>query len=114
MHQLLRADHKAETGLWTGKDWSTLPNFGIRWRCIMQSPGLEPFAVVQKQMAKPGITNPQCIFQHGLEYRLQFTRRTADDAEHLRSGRLLFQRLREVARARLHLVEQPHVLDRDH
>src|SRR5262245_57892853 len=27
---------------------------------------------------------------------------------------LMFERFREVARARLHLVEQPHVLDRDH
>src|SRR6516165_12312257 len=31
-----------------------------------------------------------------------------------RCRRLLLQRLRELARARLHLIEQAHVLDRDH
>ena len=34
--------------------------------------------------------------------------------QHLRGRRLLLQRLGQFARARLHLVEQPHVLDRDH
>ena len=34
--------------------------------------------------------------------------------KHLGGRRLLLQRLGEFARARLHLVEQPHVLDRDH
>ena len=33
--------------------------------------------------------------------------------KHLGGRRLLLQRLVEVARARLHLVEQPRVLDRD-
>ena len=34
--------------------------------------------------------------------------------QHLRGRGLLLQRLAQIARARLHLVEQPHVLDRDH
>ena len=34
--------------------------------------------------------------------------------EDLRRRRLLLQRLGQLACARLHLVEQPHVLDRDH
>ena len=34
--------------------------------------------------------------------------------EHVGGRGLLLQRFGEVARARLHLVEQPHVLDRDH
>ena len=38
----------------------------------------------------------------------------ADDLQHLRGRGLLLQRLGKIARARLHLVEQPHVLDRDH
>ena len=37
-----------------------------------------------------------------------------DDLQHLGGRGLLLQRLGQVARARLHLVEQPHVLDRDH
>ena len=37
-----------------------------------------------------------------------------DDLQHLRGRGLLLQRLGKLARARLHLVEQPHILDRDH
>ena len=37
-----------------------------------------------------------------------------DDLQHLGGRGLLLQRLGQFARARLHLVEQPHVLDRDH
>ena len=37
-----------------------------------------------------------------------------DDLQHLGGRGLLLQRLGQLARARLHLVEQPHVLDRDH
>ena len=44
----------------------------------------------------------------------QLARRAADDLQHLRGRGLLLQRLGQFARARLHLIEQPHVLDRDH
>ena len=37
-----------------------------------------------------------------------------DDAQHLGGSGLLLQRLAQLARARLHLIEQPHVLDGDH
>src|SRR5262249_25167087 len=47
--------------------------------------------------------------QHGLEIEGGVDR-LADLAKRLQ----LFDRLREFAGARLHLVEQPHVLDRDH
>ena len=40
--------------------------------------------------------------------------RRRDDLQHLRGRGLLLQRLGQLARARLHLVEQPHVLDSDH
>ena len=39
--------------------------------------------------------------------------RAADDPQDLAGGRLLLQRLGEVVVARLQLLEQPHVLDRD-
>ena len=48
-----------------------------------------------------------------IEHRLQIERRAADDLEHVGGRGLHLQRLGEVARARLHLVEQPHVFDRD-
>ena len=47
------------------------------------------------------------------EHRLQIERRSADDLQHLGGRGLQLQRLRQIARARLHLVEQAHVLDRD-
>ncbi|HTO90073.1 MAG TPA: hypothetical protein VMJ70_02980, partial [Candidatus Sulfotelmatobacter sp.] len=46
--------------------------------------------------------------------RLNVGRRAADDAQDLRGRGLLLERLGEFAVARLELVEQPHVLDRDH
>ena len=49
-----------------------------------------------------------------VEHRLQFAGRAGDDLEHLGGRGLLLQRLGQISRARLHLVEQPHVLDRDH
>ena len=49
-----------------------------------------------------------------VEHGLQIERRAADDLQHVGGRGLLLQRLGEIARARLHLVEQPHVLDRDH
>ena len=54
------------------------------------------------------------VRQHGLEHRLQVAGRSGDDLQHLRRRGLLLQRLGKLARARLHLVEQPHVLDGDH
>ena len=39
--------------------------------------------------------------------------RAADDAQHLGSSRSAAPALRSAPRPRLHLLEQPHVLDRD-
>jgi hypothetical protein len=49
-----------------------------------------------------------------MEDRFQLAGRAGDNLEHLRSRGLLLQGLGELARAHLHLVEQPHVFDRDH
>ena len=49
-----------------------------------------------------------------LEHRLDVGRRARDDAQDLAGRRLLLQRLGEVAVARLQLLEQADVLDRDH
>ncbi len=45
---------------------------------------------------------------------MQLARRTADHAEHFRSGGLLLQGFAQFTAARLHLVEQANVLDGDH
>ena len=48
------------------------------------------------------------------EHSLEIERRTTDRLEHVGGRCLLLQRRLEIARARLHLVKQAHVLDRDH
>ena len=68
----------------------------------------------QIQGAELGLADARRVRQHGLEHRLQLAGRARDDLQHLGGRGLLLQRLGQLARARLHLVEQPHVLDRDH
>ena len=52
-------------------------------------------------------------FDQSVEHDLQIEGRTADDLEHIGGRRLLLERFGQLLRARLHLVEQPHVLNRD-
>src|SRR6476620_3645923 len=77
------------------------------------------YSAKRVSFAKPkraefGLTNASGIRKHRLEHWLQLTRRATDDTQHLRGRNLLFQRLGEITGARLHLVEQPHVLDCNH
>ena len=52
-------------------------------------------------------------FQNRRRRQTQIERRAADDLQDLGRRGLLLQRLGKIARARLHLVEQPRVLDGD-
>ena len=54
------------------------------------------------------------VSDDGIEDRLQIERRAADDVQHIARRGLILERLRQLARARLHLLEQPRVLDGDH
>src|SRR5215470_7941037 len=58
-------------------------------------------------------TNPGRALNDGIQYRLYVCRRAANDAEHFRCCRLMFQRLAQFCVALLDLFEEPHVLDRD-
>ena len=49
-----------------------------------------------------------------VENRLEIDGRAADDLEYVGGGGLLLQRLREVARLRLHLLKQTDIADGDH
>ena len=51
--------------------------------------------------------------QKRIEHHLKVKGRTADDLEHVGGRRLLRERLLKVVRARLHFIEQAHILDRD-
>jgi hypothetical protein len=64
--------------------------------------------------AELGLANAHCVRQHRLKDRFQLAWRAGDHTQHLGGRGLLLQRFRELAGACLHLVEQPHVLDRDH
>src|SRR4029077_14733979 len=49
-----------------------------------------------------------------IEDRVGIGRRATYDVEDLPRRSLMFERFRRLPPLRLHLVEQPHVLDRDH
>ena len=51
--------------------------------------------------------------QKRIEHHLKVKGRTADDLEHVGGRGLLRERLLKVVRARLHFIEQAHILDRD-
>src|SRR5262249_7372253 len=61
-----------------------------------------------------GVAEPLRGLGDGVEHGLDIRGRTRDDVENFADGGLIFQRFSDLARARLHLIEQPHVLDRDH
>ena len=71
--------------------------------------------VIAEQRAELGLADAYRILEHGREQLAPARRAKLEDhAQYLRGRGLLLQRLRELRRPRLHLVEQPHVLDRDH
>ena len=53
-------------------------------------------------------------FDKRLQDGIKVESRAADDLEHVGGGGLLLQRLAQFLGARLHLIEQPHVLDCDY
>src|SRR5206468_6191530 len=60
-----------------------------------------------------GLAQPDGVLGERLEDRLQIERGPADDLEQLAGRGLLLERHAQLAVARLELVEQPNVLDRD-
>src|SRR5262249_45122711 len=55
----------------------------------------------------------RCRLDERVKDDLEIKRRATDDLEHVGSGRLLLQGFCQLARPRLHLLEQPCVLDGD-
>ena len=62
----------------------------------MHRDNAERSVFTQLQSAEFGLADTDCVLQHRLEYRLQFAGRRTDDAQHLRRGRLLLQRLHAI------------------
>ena len=71
-------------------------------------------AILQDHDGIIGLAKLAGTLDDGLEHRPDIGRRGRDHAEDVGAAGLVGQRLREVAGLRLHLVEQPDVLDRDH
>ena len=86
-------------------------NFG---RKVPARQDAEHRAIVAEEHRLLGSAQPRRGVGDGLEHGIEVRRRAADDRENCAGRRLLLQRLAEVARPGLHLVEQPRVLDGDH
>ena len=71
-------------------------------------------AILQEHDGIIGIAELAGALDNGLEDRPDIGRRGCDHVEDVAAAGLISQRLREVARLGLHLVEQPHILDGDH
>ena len=83
-------------------------------RClIVRRKEVQGVAVTVVDISKRGAADANSILQHGGKHGLQIAGRATDDPEHLRSRRLLLQRLCEVGGALAQFVEQPRVLDGD-
>src|SRR5262245_25719878 len=80
------------------------PQLGVGRRGAVGRNMSERTIFVQRHGAEVRLAYAGRVFQHRLEYRLKLARRAADDLEHLRSRRLLLQRLAEIVRALAQLV----------
>ena len=70
-------------------------------------------AVEREHVGELRAAEPQDRIRDRVEHRLHIGLRPADHAQDVAGRRLLLERFGEVAVARLELLEQPHVLDRD-
>ena len=68
-------------------------------RCVMQRDTSELVPLAEEQAGKLGLAQARGVRQHGLEHRLQLTRRTRNDAKNLRGRGLLLQASKIVVRA---------------
>ncbi len=84
----------------------------VKWHA-MQCDTAESVALHKPHHAILRLADARRIRQHRVEHRLELTGRRANDTENLGHRRLLLQGFAELAAARLHLLEQAHVLNRD-
>src|SRR5262249_5152352 len=91
-----------------------LPQLQGTGRGIVGSGGTAAFAIVAENHAVLGTANADGILQQRPKDALEVERCPADGLEHLGRGSLLPPRFAQLLRARLPLVEQPPIPDRDH
>ena len=97
LHDFLCCNETTKAAIGWRMKWRTHAGVCIRFRRVEHRDCAERIVLVKKHVAEVGAANADRILKHGLEYRLQITRGTADDLEHVRCGCLLFQRLAQFA-----------------
>ena len=84
-----------------------------RYRSVMRA-GAQAVDIVQEHDGIDGVAKLAGTLDNGLEDRPDIGRRGSDNLEDIAAAGLISQRLAEIARARLYLVEQLHIADGDH
>src|SRR5215831_2890810 len=83
-------------------------------RKIVGRRNLQKFAIMQPDNAEYGFAQARGALNDRIEHRLSIGRRSADDVKHLARRGLMFESFCQLLRSCLYILEQPHVLDRDH
>src|SRR5215471_17199345 len=106
MDKLLGAEHPFERASSQGlKSSASFVELGERGRYAEMGHNANRTLIRQEHLAELGLADRDGMLQHRLEHRLQFARRTRDDAQHFGSRGLLLQCLAEFARALLLFFE---------
>ena len=95
VNQVLGSHHAAKSIVRVGINQRVaLSSLGEGGRRVMHCSNAEGIVFAELQSAEICPANAHRVFQHDLEYRLQLTRRTADDLEHVGGGDLLLEQFR--------------------
>ena len=115
MQHLLRCGDASKRMAWARPDHRLAPSqLRIGGRRIVRRNDRERAAFIEVQGAKICAANARRIGQYGLKHRIEIARRARNNAQHLRGGGLLLQRLGEVGGALAQFCQKPRILDGDH
>src|SRR5215470_6257609 len=89
------------------RDWVLPQVFYALGLHILTGDGVIATTVELHDVGLLGLAEPLRRLGDGVEHGLDVRRRTRDDVEDFADGGLIFQRFSDLARARLHLIEQP-------
>src|SRR6516164_5137572 len=91
-----------------------LAKFSEGRRRVVRGKEVQKLAVPAIDDSKLSVADANSVLEHRVEYRLQIAGRAGNDAQYLRGGCLLLQRLGEFARSLLLRLEKPGVLNGDY
>src|SRR5262249_47525193 len=114
MHGPTFKQGSAHDAVTPGLEWDVLKHrYELRRHAVVCDRLEEARLVRTGDMPAVRLAQSNSRLHQRLQHCLQIEGRAADDLEHVGGGGLLLQGFAQVARARLYLVEQPHVLDSD-